>query len=198
LSLFRCHTLTAPINGALAHRPAWSQLSTLRVHLDNDVPFQALSGTLPPHIKTFIVNNLVFKPTFKSVTYTSNRPNVAYACRPVVGSLSDFRNLDFLLPSKCKTIVFFDSKTDATNATTYLDNHSNLSDSMRGRGSVREYHSDMSMDYLAQTFKMFSSSDSIVNILCATSCCATVSVIAYCGIIQLIYIRVTRVSISLT
>jgi len=42
------------------------------MHLNNDVPFKALSGTLPPHIKSFIVNNLLFKPSFKSVTYTSN------------------------------------------------------------------------------------------------------------------------------
>jgi len=168
-----------PLYGALAHRPAWSQLSTLRIHFDNDVPFQALSSTLPPHIKSFIIDNLQFKPSYQSVTYTSNRPNLVYACRPVVGSLSDFRNLDFVLPPKSKTIIFFDSKADVTNATMYLDNHASWPDSMRGHGFMREYHSDMSTGYLTQTFQSFSSSNGMVLVLCATSCCATARLSVY-------------------
>jgi len=147
---------------ALAHRPAWSQLSTLRVHLDNDVPFQALSGTFPPHIRSFVINNLLFKRHSRvSLLLPIIRSGICLS--PVVGSLSDFQNLDFVLPPKCKIIIFFDSKTEATNATTYLENHASLPDSMRGHGLVREYHSDMLTTYLAQIFE---------NICCLEIACS--------------------------
>ncbi|KAI0069310.1 hypothetical protein BV25DRAFT_1910992 [Artomyces pyxidatus] len=161
-----------PLYGLAAHRPAWGQLSILHIFLNKATPFQVLSGTLPPHIKSHIVNNLGMQD-YVTVTYSSNRPNITYATRCIIGSLGDFRNLDFLMPVKRKVLIFFDSKKDAANAAKYLDNHHTLPESARGRKSAKVYHGDMSPGYLTKTFAEFEEVDGPVKILCATSGCAT-------------------------
>ena len=58
----------------------------------------------------------------------SNRPNITYVTIPLAGGLQNFRNFDLLLPWQfhppmvlLKTLVFHDSKQDATDAATYVD-----------------------------------------------------------------------------
>jgi hypothetical protein len=87
-----------PHYGLPAFRPAWGSLNEFRLRLPKGVPFQALSGTLPPHIKTAVVDHLNFNPTkFLSLKLCSNRPNIIYATHWIVSSLSDFHNLNFLV-----------------------------------------------------------------------------------------------------
>ncbi|KAJ7875905.1 hypothetical protein B0H14DRAFT_2158169, partial [Mycena olivaceomarginata] len=51
-------------------------LIEFRIRLPKGTPFQALSGTLPPHIKTAIHNHLNFDPDRAvSLKLSSNRPN---------------------------------------------------------------------------------------------------------------------------
>lgn len=171
-----------PLYNLKAHRPAWGYLSRLRVHLQPGTPFQALSGTLPPHIKSAVVSNLHFRAGYIDITFTSNRKNISYATHPIIGSSSDLRNLDFLMSAKHKAIVFVDSKSEAQNLATYLDNHSTLSDSQRGRGYAREYHGDMSAAYLRTTYQNFEKRDGPTRILVATSGCATVCLRSLCSI----------------
>lgn len=138
--------------GILSSRPMYGELAALRVHLPQGTPFQALSGTLPPHISSHIINNLQFRSEYATVAFTSNRANITYATRKAIGSLGDFRNIDFVMPPKYHTIIFFDKKQEAHDAATYLDNHPSLSASQRGKGLVKEYHGTMSTEYLKKAY----------------------------------------------
>lgn len=147
------YTAGMPLYGLKAHRPAWGMLNRLRIHLAPGTPFQVLSGTLPPHIKDVVISNLNLRAGYVDITFTSNRKNISYATAPIVGSSSDFRNLDFLVTAKHKAIVFVDSKTEAQNLATYLDTHPSLPALRRGIGYAREYHGDMSVAYLRATYE---------------------------------------------
>ncbi|KIJ06385.1 hypothetical protein PAXINDRAFT_48851, partial [Paxillus involutus ATCC 200175] len=70
-----------------------------------------------------------------------------------------------------KTLIFHDSKQDATDAATYIDER--LPEQLRNQGIVKHYHSDMSAEYLQQTFEDFSSPDGRCRILHATAGAST-------------------------
>jgi superfamily II DNA helicase RecQ len=104
-------TAGLPLYGLPAFRPSWGTLNELRIRLPKDTPVQALSATFPPHIKSAVIENLNFDPkSLISLAISCNRPNIMYATDRIVGSLSNFRNLDFLLSpsSTCplKVVVF--------------------------------------------------------------------------------------------
>ncbi|KAJ7645870.1 hypothetical protein B0H17DRAFT_959312, partial [Mycena rosella] len=69
-------TVGVPSYGLPPFRPAWGSLNELRLRLPKDTPFQALSGTLPPHIKSAVISHLNYDPkTYVSLKLSSNRPN---------------------------------------------------------------------------------------------------------------------------
>ena len=110
----------------------------------------------------------------------SNRPNITYVTIPLVGSLWNFRNFNLLLPQEFhppmvipKTLVFHDCKQDATNAAEYVD--ARLPPNLQNLGIIKYYHSDMSPEYLQQTFEDFSSPNGTCRILHATAGASTVS-----------------------
>ncbi|KAJ7838656.1 hypothetical protein B0H14DRAFT_2588487 [Mycena olivaceomarginata] len=142
-----------PHYGLPAFRPAWGSLNEFRLRLPKGVPFQALSGTLPPHIKTAVVDHLNFNPTkFLSLKLCSNRPNIIYATHRIVGSLSDFHNLNFLVGNPFtfvrKVVVFHDDTHQCTDAASYVDKL--LPVHLQNSGLVRHYHGGMSKDYLTK------------------------------------------------
>ena len=103
-----------------------------------------------------------------------------YATLPLVGSLRNFQNLEFLIPPPMfhppmvipKTLVFHDCKQDATDAATYIDER--LPQNIRNHGIVKHYHSDMSTGYLQKMFEDFSAEDGVCRILHATAGASTV------------------------
>ncbi|KAI0046676.1 P-loop containing nucleoside triphosphate hydrolase protein, partial [Auriscalpium vulgare] len=168
------HSAGIPLYGLPAHRPAWGTIANLRIHLTKGTPFQALSGTLPPHIRSLVADNLLFRSDYTTITFTSNRANITYVMRKISGSFGDFRNLDFAVPAKGKTVIFFDSKIDATNTATYLDSHQNVPEHLRGHQTYAAvYHGELSTEYLEKTYADFSNPTGKIQILCATSGCAT-------------------------
>lgn len=179
------HTIyTAGISlyGQPPFRPAWGSLGELRLLLPKNIPFQALSGTLPPHITLCVTEKLLFPSSYVTISLTSNRPNITYATHPITGVLSNFRNLQFLVPDHGnrsfdpktipKTIVFHDNLREAANAASFLNNL--FPESMRHLRVIKHYHSSMSTDYLESTFQDFASPDGTTRILCATSGASTV------------------------
>ncbi|KAJ7786721.1 P-loop containing nucleoside triphosphate hydrolase protein [Mycena olivaceomarginata] len=165
-----------PHYGLPAFRPAWGSLNEFRLRLPKGVPFQALSGTLPPHIKTAVVDHLNFNPTkFLSLKLCSNRPNIIYATHRIVGSLSDFHNLNFLVGNPFtfvrKVIVFHDDTHQCTDAASYVDKL--LPVHLQNSGLVRHYHGGMSKDYLTKVFDDFSDPNGTCKILHATEGAST-------------------------
>jgi superfamily II DNA helicase RecQ len=177
------YTAGIPLYGQPAFRPAWGNLGELRLLLPKTIPVQALSGTFPPHITRCVTEKLLFLSDYVTIALISNRPNITYATHPIVGSLSNFRNLQFLVPEHGnktfdpkfipKTIIFFDNVQEATNATNYLN--SLFPETMQHSRFVKHYHSKMSSEYLESTFQDFASPDGTTRILCATSGASTVS-----------------------
>ncbi|KAH9011631.1 II DNA helicase [Lactarius pseudohatsudake] len=165
--------------GLPAFRSAWARIGEFRIKIGNQVPVQALSGTQPPHIKAAIIKNLLFDESqLCSVKLTSNRPNIVYATHPIVGKLSDFRNLDFLVPqpyhtgwSLPKTVVFHDSVEQAAEAALYHTRR--LPEGLQKRGLVMHYHGGMSKEYLTQVYEDFSDPNGHCRILHATEGAST-------------------------
>ncbi|KAF8486547.1 P-loop containing nucleoside triphosphate hydrolase protein [Russula emetica] len=175
------YTAGIPLYGQPAFRAAWGNLGELRLLLRKNTPFQALSGTLPPHITNCVTERLLFPSDYVMINLTSNRPNITYATYPITGLLSNFQNLQFLVPEHGnrtfdpkiipKTIIFHDNLHEAANAANYLN--SLFPETMRRLRLVKHYHSNMSTDYLEHTFQDFASPDGTTRILCATSGAST-------------------------
>jgi len=72
-----------------------------------------------------------------------------------------------------KTLVFHDSKQDATDVARYT--HARLPKLLQNRGIVKHYHSDMSAEYLKQAYEDFSNPDGRCRVLHATAGASTVS-----------------------
>ena len=176
------YTAGISLYGQPAFRPAWGSIGELRLLLPKNTPFQALSGTLPPHIIKSITDKLLFPSEYVTIGLTANRPNITYATHPITGSLSSFQNLRLLIPDHGnetfdhkvipKTIIFHDNLQEAANAANYLN--SLFPETMRHLRHVKHYHSKMSTDYLEHTFQDFALPDGITRILCATSGASTV------------------------
>ncbi|KAJ7734311.1 hypothetical protein B0H14DRAFT_2639449 [Mycena olivaceomarginata] len=100
-----------------------------------------------------VVDHLNFNPTkFLSLKLCSNRPNIIYATHRIVGSLSDFHNLNFLVGNPFtfvrKVVVFHDDTHQCTDAASYVDKL--LPVHLQNSGLVRHYHGGMSKDYLTK------------------------------------------------
>ncbi|KAF9045231.1 P-loop containing nucleoside triphosphate hydrolase protein [Panaeolus papilionaceus] len=173
------YTAGLPHYGLPAFRSAWGGLGDFRVKIGRHIPFHALSGTLPPHIKGAIMDNLLFeRKSLLSIKLTSNRPNITYATHEIARELSDFRNLDFLVPVPYpenwvmpKTLVFYDKIDLATGAAAYLDRRLPLH--LQQTGVVCHYHGGMSQEYLTSIYDDFSKSDGKCKLLHATEGAST-------------------------
>jgi superfamily II DNA helicase RecQ len=169
-------------HGLPAFRPAWGRLGEFRIKIGKQVPMQALSGTQPPHVKEAIIKSLLFDDSkLCSVELTSNRPNIVYATHPIVGELSDFRNLDFVVPvpyPTCwqlpKTLVFHDSDEQAGEAALYHTRR--LPQDLQKKGLVMHYHASMSKEYLTKVYEDFGKADGHCRILHVTEDASTVRV----------------------
>ncbi|KAJ7222387.1 P-loop containing nucleoside triphosphate hydrolase protein [Mycena pura] len=169
-------TAGLPHYGLSAFRPAWGALNEFRLRLPKGTPIQALSGTQPPHIKSAIINHLNFDPaTFLSLKLSTNRPNIIYATHRIVGSVSDFRNLDFLVSTPfthiIKTIIYHDDTQWTADAANYHDQR--LSEHLRHTGIVRHYHGGMSKQYLQEVFDDFCNPSGSCKLLHATEGAST-------------------------
>ncbi|KAF8137895.1 P-loop containing nucleoside triphosphate hydrolase protein [Mycena galopus ATCC 62051] len=160
----------------VAFRPSFSDLGErLRIHLPASTPCTAYSASMPSHIMTTVKSALRMEPA-KTVTIelTTNRPNLVYAVIPMIGSITNFSNLDFLLPLSFppnfvlsqKSIVFFDNKRKSPALAAYLN--SRLPAALAARQPFRVYHSSMSKPYLEAIAASFKDTNGDVKCLIAT------------------------------
>ena len=137
--------------GQPAFQSAWGRLGEFLIKLGKDVCVQGLSGMQPLHIKQVISNHLLFdEKNLCSIKLSSNRPNTMYVTHKIVGNLSNFRNLDFLIADNCpdgirltRTLVFHDDSNEAAAAAFYNDRQ--LPKNLWDKGLVRHYHGGMSI-----------------------------------------------------
>ncbi|KAJ7193460.1 hypothetical protein GGX14DRAFT_304251, partial [Mycena pura] len=163
-----------PRHGLPPFRPAWGALDELRLRLPKATPFQALSGTLPPHIKTAVLRHLNFDPKSSvSLKLSANRPNIVYATHRIVGSLRDFRKLDFLVSNPytfiVKSLIFHNDTQECAEAALYTDKL--LPPHLRNTGIVRHYHGGMSKDYLTKSVLILSPRGTVQRVLESLNSC---------------------------
>ncbi|KAJ7129944.1 hypothetical protein C8R46DRAFT_925038 [Mycena filopes] len=142
-----------------AFLPAFSDLGErVRVHLPSSTVCTAYSASMPTRIHDVLMKTLRMDPnnTVK-VELSTNCPNLIHATIPMVGGLNDFNNLNFLLPTPPKCIVFIDDKKKAGRLARHLNNSDLLSQDLKGKRPFREFHSGMSKPYLEETIAAFRS-----------------------------------------
>ncbi|KAJ7759810.1 P-loop containing nucleoside triphosphate hydrolase protein [Mycena maculata] len=158
-----------------AFRPAYSDLGErLRVHLPTSTPCTAYSASMPGYVMDLLMKTLRMDAanTIK-LELTTNRPNLIYATIPIIGSIDNFRNLDFFFPTPIppsyrppKSIIFLDNKLKAAKLARHLN--AKASPEIGAVEPFRHYHSTMSKPYLEHIIKSFKEEDEDVRCLVAT------------------------------
>ncbi|KAJ7016533.1 P-loop containing nucleoside triphosphate hydrolase protein, partial [Mycena alexandri] len=162
------------INGRPPFRPSWGALGEFRARLSKDTSFQALSATMPSFIHRTIGQSLGFPPDSLTIRVSINRPNIIYATHQLIDGRKNLRNLDCIIPSSFhppmrlpKLVIFHGEKAETCNAAEHLN--SLLSPELQKLRICRHYHSDMSPEYLEQTYASFADPEGDVLILHSTS-----------------------------
>jgi superfamily II DNA helicase RecQ len=168
------YTAGTSINGRPPFRPSWGALGELRVHLSKGTSIQALSATMPGYIHRTIRQNLAFPPDSLTIRVSINRPNLIYATHVLVDGRHNLHNPDCIIPQPFhppmrlpKLVVFHGVKMETATAAQHVN--SRLPAAFQKLRICRHYHSDMSVDYLDQTYNSFADPDGDVLILHATS-----------------------------
>lgn len=165
-----------------AFRPTYSNLfDRVRVHLSPSACVAAFSATFPPTVAKKVKASLqMHDDRTIEVLLSTNRPNLVYATLPIVGSINQPSNLNFLVPVPyhppmaplIKGIIFVDNKLLARSTAAYLN--ALLPPTLAALKPFRHYHSSMSDIYCQQTFDLFQDPQGIVDFLVATSCASNV------------------------
>jgi superfamily II DNA helicase RecQ len=188
VSVDEAHVIASPgmpgNNGKSATRPAYNRLDSFRVLLSNSTSFSTLSATVSPYVDTIISKKLALHSNTVKLCDSLNRPNMTYATIDMVDSLANFNNLNFLVPQhyhppmlQQPTIVFFDTQNMARDGARYIN--SRYPAALQELHFCRHYHSDMSAEYLQQTYDDFISESDNCLILYATRGASTTSGLLY-------------------
>ncbi|KAJ7506368.1 P-loop containing nucleoside triphosphate hydrolase protein, partial [Mycena galericulata] len=168
------YTAGAVINGRPPFRPAWGALGELRAWIPKNTSIQALSATIPDYIHRVIRQNLAFSSNSVTIRVSINRPNIIYATHRLIDGRNNMKNIDCIIPQPFhppmrlpKLVIFHGEKAETSNFAQYLN--SRLPSAFQKLGICAHYHSDMSPEYLEQTYDSFASSDGTVLILHATA-----------------------------
>jgi superfamily II DNA helicase RecQ len=162
--------------GVEAFKPAWSQLGSNRMRLFSNPRTLALTATAPPIMIPHIINSLQLHPNKHSViTRQLNHPNICYAACPLIGSITNMHNYDFIIPTPHhippSSILFCDNKDLVLAIAFHLA--SRLDPSLHPRKLIRPYHGDYSDEYRKDTWQSYKQGN--CRILVATSSAGTVS-----------------------
>ncbi|KAJ7918244.1 P-loop containing nucleoside triphosphate hydrolase protein [Mycena leptocephala] len=167
---------TGQSNGTeAAFRPSFSDLGErLHVHLQATTPCTAYSASMTPQIMELLTRTLRMDPEkMIKLELTTNRPNLVHAVIPMVGSIDNFSNVDFLIPvpfdpnvRRPKSMVFLDNKKKAAKLARHLN--SKLPPAIAQKEPFRHYHSSMSKVYLEEIASRFKDPNGDVRCLIAT------------------------------
>jgi hypothetical protein len=111
------------------------------------------------------MENVRIAPDAAIIKLSTNQPNITYAVLPLIGSADNLHNLNFLVPQPYhppmpllpKGMVFIENKLSTSNIATYLNNR--CPEELRVTKPFCHFHSDMSQQYLDETFEDFQNPD---------------------------------------
>ncbi|KAJ7689096.1 P-loop containing nucleoside triphosphate hydrolase protein [Mycena olivaceomarginata] len=149
-----------------AFRPAFSNLGErLRVHLPSTTPCAAYSASMPKRVMDVVTKTLRMDPTNTvTVELSTNRPNLVYATIPMIGTINNLSNLNFLAPQPFPanyilplSVIFVDDKKKTSTIARNLN--SRLPPELAASKPFRKFHSGMSKQYLEDTAARFRSGE---------------------------------------
>ncbi|KAJ7495742.1 P-loop containing nucleoside triphosphate hydrolase protein [Mycena galericulata] len=157
-------TVGTAINGRPPFRLAWGALGELRARLSKNTSWQALSAMMPGFIYRSIHQSLGFSSDALAVRVSINRSNLIYATHRIIDGRHNMRNLECIVPQPFhppmrlpKLVIFHGEKSETCTFAQYLN--SRLPPALQKPGICAHYHSDMSPEYLEQTYNSFASLD---------------------------------------
>ncbi|KAJ7771319.1 P-loop containing nucleoside triphosphate hydrolase protein, partial [Mycena maculata] len=157
-------TAGSVIDGRPAFRPAWGGLGEVRTKPPKSTTFQALSATMPGYIYRTIHQNLAFRSDSLVIRASINRANIIYATHVLVDGRKNLKNLDCIIPQPFhppmrlpRIVTFHGEKPETSNLSEYLN--SRLPPAFQKLRICRHYHSDMSPEYLEDTYASFADPD---------------------------------------
>lgn len=170
-------------HGIPAFRPSYGKLGTIIPRLSTGTTVHVLSATLPPHVIQ-VIEEALFRNRKKALLQLPlNRQNIVYMTRTIT-DLGDYGNLSFLIPRHnpesrpSGVIIFFESSVRADDAAAYLNNaFHRVHPTCETSRIAASYHAGLSQTCLTRVFQQFCgvcTSGEKIDILCATSCGATV------------------------
>lgn len=167
-------------------RFAFGKLGELRVFLGCGIVFTAFSATMPEDVAQEVMVCLRMKESNTDIIrLSSNRENLSYGVIRMLGSIKNFANVKFLVPSELsetatlvdlrKGVLFIENKVLAARIAEYLN--ALLPIQLRRFEPIRHLHSSMSPGYITQTYGEFAKPDGNVRLLVATGTAAHVRII---------------------
>ena len=170
-------------HGIPAFQPSYSKLDKIPPKLLNGTTIHDLSATLPPHVIQVIEGKLFGSRERAYIQRPLNWQNIVYTTR-TIADLGEYKNLSFLVPCHnpdsrpSGIIIFFESSVRADDAATFLNNTFRaLHPTYKISRIAASYHAGLSQTCLTCVFQQFCGtheSGEQIDILCATSCGATV------------------------
>ncbi|KAG1737135.1 uncharacterized protein EDB91DRAFT_1249783 [Suillus paluster] len=156
------------------------KLAEVLLELPVDVLVALFSATLPQDMLQQIIKSLNLpRDLTDTFMLTTNRPNVSHAVIPMVNSIKNFSNLDFLVsklfhPSMSyppKSLIFIDHKLSTAVVARYLNTR--LPEAVQHVFKFWHLHSSMSMEHNKMVFNEFQKPDRLVQGIVATSGAST-------------------------
>jgi len=170
-------------HGIPAFRPSYGMLDKFLPKLPKTTTIHVLSATLPPHVIRVVEEKLFGSRERKFIQLPLNRHNIIYTTR-TIADINEYKNLSFLVPRHnpdsrpSGVIIFFESTARADNAAGFLNETFRTSHPTCGTSRIAaSYHAGLSQTYLTRVFQQFCGTETSgerIDILCATSCGATV------------------------
>ncbi|KAG1750538.1 P-loop containing nucleoside triphosphate hydrolase protein [Suillus paluster] len=120
----------AQIGEKLPFRPAYGKLAEVLIQLPVDVPVALFSATLPLQTLEKVLKSLNLpRDKMDVIKLSTNRLNIMHAVIPMLDSIKNFSNLDFLIPFPFhppmsyppKCLIFIDHKLRTAGVARYLN-----------------------------------------------------------------------------
>ncbi|KAG2054023.1 hypothetical protein BDR06DRAFT_955854 [Suillus hirtellus] len=133
-------------------------------------------ATLPPQTLEKVLKSLNLSHNkMDIIKLSTNRPNIMHTVIPMLDSIKNFSNLDFLVSVLLhppmtyppKSLIFIDHKLSTAAVARYLNTR--LPEAVRRVFKFRYLHSSMSMEHNEMVFDEFRKPDGLVQGIVATS-----------------------------
>ncbi|KAG1762232.1 hypothetical protein EDD22DRAFT_953314 [Suillus occidentalis] len=162
---------------------AYGKLAEVLIQLPIDIPVALFLATLPQLILQWIEDSLkLSSDAMDKIMLTTNHLNITHVVIPMVDSLKNLSNLDFLVPVPLhppmayppKSLIFIDHKLSTASVMKYLN--ARLPEAVCQVFKFKHLHSSMLLKHNKSVFNEFKKPDGVIQDVVATLGASTVTV----------------------